>query len=270
MTLHTEWVNVNVGDQHLTLYTAKLKAAKTPLPAVIVIQEIFGPDYHIQDVVERFAKAGYFAVAPDLFTVEGKRPAPFAEDRIEEMKGFLDRMPPSAWHDQAARDEALAKETPELAETFANVMGSIGRGHEFVATLRATVQYLQETNEATKGQKVGTVGYCMGGALSAAMACNEPALSGAVIYYGRLPQESDVIQNIACPVLGIFAEQDPGINATLDAFKQATEEHGKTYEQIVYEGAGHGFFNDTRSNYDAASSREAWVKTLSFFREVLA
>jgi len=268
MTLHTEWVQTTVGDQHLTLYTARLAAAKEPLPAIIVIQEIFGPDLHIQDVAERFAKAGYYVVAPDLYAEQGVRPAVFAEDRIEGFKGLLDRVPHTVWQNQAQLDEVLAQETPELAETFRAVFAVLPRAGEFVAKLRATVQFLQ-ASEFSKGQKIASVGYCMGGALSAALASQEPALSGAVVYYGRLPQEAEKVEGIGCPVLGIFAEHDPGINATLPAFVDAMEQKEKKLTHHVYEGAKHGFFNDTRGNYDAAASRDAWVKTLAFFNEVL-
>lgn len=266
MTLHRERKLVTVGDQHLTLYTSRLAAAKTPLPAVIVIQEIFGPDYHIQDVVDRFANAGYFAVAPDLFAENGERPALFSEERIEGFKTLMDRIPPALWGDREQLDKVLEQEPQELADTFRAVFGLLPRVGEFVVKLRATVQYLQDAEE-TKGQKIGTVGYCMGGALSAQMAIQEPGISGAVIYYGRTPQEN--VEQINCPVLGIFAEHDPGINPGLPGFEEALKNADKSFEIKVYEGAKHGFFNDTRGNYDVDAARDAWVKTLTFFNQVL-
>jgi carboxymethylenebutenolidase len=268
MTMKTEWVRTQVGDEHITLYTARMERATTPLPAVIVIQEIFGVDEHIQDVTRRFAEAGYFAVAPDLFSENGERPHALRPEGIELVKKFMDIMPPAAWHDNEVRQQALASQSKETQESFAAVFSAVEKGPAFMRRLHATFEYLQ-TAEESAGQRVASTGYCMGGSLSCALAATQPELAGAVIYYGR-PQLRETIAGVQCPVLGIFAEKDEGINAFLPDFLDAMEAEGKNYEHVMMPDAEHGFFNDTRRSYNVDASRDAWVRTLAFFREVLA
>lgn len=85
--------------------------ASGPLPGVIVIQEIWGPDDHIQDVTRRFAEAGYVALAPDLYS-HGGRPNMLSFDRIEQAKKFLDRLPPDAWMNEDTRNQFLEQNFP--------------------------------------------------------------------------------------------------------------------------------------------------------------
>jgi len=268
MALRKEWVHVTEGEQEVLLYTVRQERAETPLPTVVVIQEIFGVDDHIQDVADRFAQAGYNVIAPDLYSENGERPEVYKQERVDLIKGFLDRIPGTALHDRDLLGQLLTQEPKELQETFAAVFAIAERAPLYIRKSHAAIAYAQ-TAELSAGQRIATIGFCMGGALSAQMACTSDAISGAVIFYGMLPRR-ELIAGVNCPVLGVFGGEDQGINAMLPAFQEAMEEEGKQLTSLVYEGAHHGFFNDTRNFYNVEASRDAWVQTLTFMRDVLA
>ena len=109
----------------------------------------------------------------------------------------------------------------------------------------------------------------MGGGLSAQLACAEPELAAAVIFYGASPAQDD-LGGLRCPVLGFYGGEDPRITATVPGLAAAMEAAGKSYEWHVYAGAPHAFFNDTRRSYDVGAARDAWARLLGFFAEHLA
>jgi carboxymethylenebutenolidase len=246
-----------------------MERATPPLPAVLVIQEAWGVDAHIEDVVARFAKAGYLTLAPDLFADNGERPAHFSRPRMEALKEFINKMPPSAWSDPKAREEALAKlpepSRSEVGESLGALTSAMGKMDSHVAKLLVATSYLRSENPISRGAKVGSVGFCMGGILSARLACADLMLAAAVIYYGNAPPP-DQIANIACPVLGFYGQLDTRVNAGLPEFVSGMQRLGKRFEHHVYEGAAHAFFNDTRPSYNALASRDAFARTLEFFR----
>jgi carboxymethylenebutenolidase len=272
MAMHTEWVRYGDGYG----YIAWPERATLPLPGVVVIQEIWGVEEHIQEVVRRIAAAGYVALAPDLYSHQGERLAPLTRERIIELQAFLGAGPPSIWSDAAAREAELAKrpedERKRLSETHAAVFSALVPGgpgmSRFVPALLAATKYLHHECDASRGRRTGCVGFCMGGGLSALLACEEPELSGAVVFYGNSPP-AEKIPAIACPVLGLYASLDARINGGLPAFEQAMKEHGKQFERHIYEGASHGFFHDGRGSYHVDAARGSFVQMLEFFRRTL-
>ena len=136
--------------------------------------------------------------------------------------------------------------------------------------LRGAIQFLRQ-QPGVSGSKVGTVGFCMGGALSLFAASKNPEVGACVVFYGGHPNVKPDLPSLAAPVLGIWAGQDgfvtPHVVGELD--KQLTA-HGKRHEFHTYTNAQHAFFNDTRPEvYDAGASADAWTKTLAFFRREL-
>jgi carboxymethylenebutenolidase len=269
--LSTQWLQVKVGEKNYRFYTSRLEAVKASLPVVIVIQEIWGTDAHILDVADRFAKAGYLAIAPDLYAENGERPAILKEERIEKVKAFLSQLPPTSWHDEEKRLEALEtlpkEEREEIAPTFHDLFLGLKRLPERLEKLNATMDFLEDY-EFSQGQKVGSIGFCMGGALSARLACLRADLSAAVIFYGNLP-DNDQIQGIHSPVLGFFGELDERITSQVGGFVENMKAQQKEVEYSIYEGAKHAFFNDTRPAYHSDAARDAWARTLSFFNKNL-
>lgn len=200
-----------------------------PGPGVIVIQEWWGLVPHIERVADRFAEAGFVALAPDLY--HGKS----TTSSDEAGKWMM-----SLRIEQAARDLA----------------GAIGA--------------LKARPDVT-GAKIGTIGFCMGGALSLFAACGNRDVGACAVFYGGHPNVKPALASLDAAVLGIFAGRDtfvtPETVAELD--RQLTTLH-KRHEFHTYPGAAHAFFNDTRPEvYDAAAAADAWSRTLTFFRREL-
>jgi len=272
MELDVQWVDYRSGDAAVPAYLARPARVREPLPAVLVIQEIWGVDGHIQDLVRRFATAGYVAFAPDLYAHGGRRPDAFEPKRVEAAKSFLDTIPHTAWREPAERDRALGRlpepERQRVGETLGVLMAPERPIERYVADLRAAVAFVR-AHPACGGRRIGSTGYCMGGALSALLACAEPDLAAAVIYYGAAPG-ADRIAGIRCPLLGFYGGEDPRITDGVPAFADALRAAGKAFEAHVYPGAPHAFFNDERRSYHVTAARDAWARTLLFFAQHLA
>jgi carboxymethylenebutenolidase len=267
MPVQTEWVQYGEHSGYL----ARPERAALPLPGVIVIQEIWGVDGHIEDVTRRLAEAGYAALAPDLFSSGGVRPGPLLRERISEVQGFMNSLPPAAWADTALRAAALAAlpgpEAARIEESLGTLFGRLGQLDRFVPALRAAVAYLDQC-PAAAGQPVACLGFCMGGGLSALLACEEPGLRGAAIFYGSAPP-LDRVPRIQCPVMGFYGGLDERVNAGLPAFAEAMAAAGKSFEPHVYEGAAHAFFNDTRPVYHVGATRDSFARLLDFLRRTV-
>ncbi len=134
--------------------------------------------------------------------------------------------------------------------------------------LRGAIGYLLSRDEVTS-DRVGTVGFCMGGQLSLYAACENAAVGACVDFYGIHPSVTPNLTALQAPVLGFFAEQDgfvpPAAARQLDADLRAA---GKTADITVFEGADHAFFNDTRAEvYHKAYAETCWTRMLAFYRE---
>ncbi|MGG2199243.1 MULTISPECIES: dienelactone hydrolase family protein [Paenibacillus] len=272
MSLIADWVRYGPEGAY-TGYAARLATAQTPLPAVIVLQEIWGVDEHIQDVTRRLAQAGYAAFAPDLFAKDGERLPALGAGQIEAAKQFLNTLPPSAWRNAEERDTALARlpehERSGISATLNRLFDLGGLQDAFRTQAAETAVYLREVCEHSRGQRVASVGFCMGGALSAALAVRDEQLAGAVIFYGSAPA-LDALSSIRCPVLGLYGENDKRITDEVPAFAEAMEQAGKRFDYRIYPDAPHAFFNDTRPSYHVASARAAYAETLRFLQETLS
>jgi carboxymethylenebutenolidase len=272
MKLISGWETIKGAAGDLAVYVARPATVTAPLPGVLVIQEVWGVDDHIEDVTDRIAAAGYIGVSPDVYSLGGaKRPDAIAPTRVRALMDFFDTIPTGAWMDTEARNAALAKlpkeESDALNETMTTLFGQFGNMEAFIAEGRATVQWLA-AQEFCDGN-VGAIGFCMGGGMAARLACDEPLLKGAVGFYGAAPT-AEQIANLHCPVLCLHGELDERLVGTIPAFQKAADEAGKSYEAVVYPDAPHAFFNDTRSSYRADAARPAWARTLSFLNQHVA
>ncbi len=116
--------------------------------------------------------------------------------------------------------------------------------------------------------KVGCVGFCYGGGVCNALAVAYPELSASVPFYGRQAAQEDVAR-IKAPLQLHYGGLDERINAGWPAYEAALKQHGKTYEAYIYEGANHGFHNDSTPRYDKAAAELAWNRTIEFFSKHL-
>ncbi|WP_426447996.1 dienelactone hydrolase family protein [Paenibacillus sp. S-38] len=271
MSIITEWISY--GTEGRWQGYAARPDVEQPLPAVLVIQEIWGVDEHIQDVTRRLAQAGYAAFAPDLFTAEGPKPQALAPERVERAKQFLNTIPPGAWRSPEERQTALSKlpeaEQAELTASLELIFSAGTRIPAFTEQIMATAAFLRESYAPTAGQGVASVGFCLGGLLSGTLAAKDPGLRGAVIFYGS-PPPKELIPDIGAPLLGFYGELDPRITDEIPSFAQELEKEGKRFEYQIYPKAPHAFFNDTRPTYHVDSARDAFARTLAFLGRVLA
>lgn len=271
MELQAQWIDFGTAEARTPGYLAQPARVETPLPAVLVIQEIWGVDGHIQDLTERFATAGYVALAPDLYARGGRRPHALGAERVEAVKAFLDTLPPAAWMNPGERDRALAALPAAQGDQVRETLGTLfspGRDLEAHARcLRDAVAFLRE-HPSVRGRRVGSTGYCMGGALSALLACTEPTLAAAVIYYGAAPAP-ERLPGLACPLLGFYGAEDHRISDAVPAFAAALAAAGKSFRHHTYPDTPHAFFNDTRPAYRVEAARSAWSETLRFLAEHL-
>lgn len=254
-------------------YLAMPERAALPLPAVIVIQEITGVAEHMEDVTRRIAAAGYVAVAPDLYAVKGQRPAPLGRERMLKAMAFMRTLPPgAAFGDPAARDAALARlpegERRPVGDTLSAMAAQFSKMPDMMFCLRSAVHYLRHERPETRQQKIGCVGFCMGGGLSALLACEEPELSAAVVYYGASPS-AEKVAGVSCPVLGFYGEKDTRVTSGVPAFEEAMRKAGKSFEHHIYPGAMHAFFNDDGGAYDVRAVRDSFPRMLAFFQKHL-
>ena len=198
-------------------------------PGVVVIQEWWGLVPHIKDVADRFAAAGFVALAPDLY------------------HGDVARSP-----DEAGK-LMMALNIPQTERD-----------------LRGAIQYLLD-HEATEGDSVGTVGFCMGGALSLYAASKNERVGACVVFYGIHPKVEPDLDNLRAPVLGLFAERDQFVPPdSVRELESKLRERGKQVEAHIYPGTDHAFFNDTRPEvHDPEAAADAWRRTVEFFREHL-
>ena len=198
-------------------------------PAVLVIQEWWGLVPHIEQIADRFAAEGFVALAPDLY--HGQKTT--SPDQAGKLMMSL-RI------DEAARD------------------------------LAAAAAYLGTLPEVT-GAKVGTVGFCMGGALSLFAASRNPDVGACVVFYGGHPNVKPDLAALQAPVLGLYAGLDTFVTpAVVDELDRQLTALGKRHEFHTYPQSQHAFFNDQRPEvHDAAASKDAWTRTVAFFRREL-
>ena len=134
--------------------------------------------------------------------------------------------------------------------------------------LKGAVAYLKEMT----GGPVGTVGFCMGGALSLFGACNSNGDVGACVdFYGGHPMVKYNFPGLTAPVLAFWAENDDFVKPMIPGIEAGLKEAGVEYESITYPGTHHAFFNDEHAEpeYNPAAAKKAWEKTLEFYRKHL-
>ena len=257
----TRTVSIPAEGAHLHAYLAAPEGAG-PWPALIVIHEIWGLVPHIEDVARRFAGAGYAALAPDLYS-RGAMPVP--PDAIGRAMGFMQTIPIEERRDPAAvarRVGALPDGDREVIERALDWLQNRDLGQN-VRDLVAVRDWLAAQPFVDAG-RVSSLGFCMGGALSARLASSGADLAGCVTFYGENPPLGEVA-NIRCPVLGLYGGADHRITDAVPELAHEMAAAGKSFDARVYDGAPHAFFNDSReATYRPDAARDAWERALAF------
>lgn len=198
-------------------------------PGLVVIQEWWGLVPHIKDVADRFAAEGFVALAPDLYQGESTTEPDEAGKLMMTMN-----------LDKAAKD------------------------------MSGAVDYVRDNSNGN----VGVVGFCMGGGLALLLASQRgDAVKAVAPFYGVIPwpgAQPDYSQ-LKAAVQGHYAENDDFANPeTVRALEKTLRDAGAQVEMFIYPGTQHAFFNDERPEvYDAEASKQAWARTLDFFRSTL-
>jgi carboxymethylenebutenolidase len=141
---------------------------------------------------------------------------------------------------------------------------------EAAVDLAGAIDHLARQPDLT-ARKVGTIGFCMGGALSLFAACRNPEVGACAIFYGGHPNVKPDLESLQAPVLGIFAGKDSFVTpGTVKELDHQLTLLGKRHEFHAYPDADHAFFNDERPEvYDAGAAADAWSRTIEFFRREL-
>jgi carboxymethylenebutenolidase len=140
---------------------------------------------------------------------------------------------------------------------------------KILADLNGAFNYLK-TLSYVNPNRIGSVGFCMGGGLSLLLACHNRELAAPVIFYGRNPSPIELVKNLQCPILGNYAGADMAIaESDINLLKQTLTKYGKKFDIKVYPGAPHAFFNDTKESYRPEAAKDAWERTLKFFNKQL-
>jgi carboxymethylenebutenolidase len=232
--LVTATVEIPAADRKIPGYLAR-PAAKGRHPVVFVNSEVFGVHEWVKDVCRRLAKAGYVALAPDLFIRTGD------PSKTTDMKVVMD----------------IVKAQPE-----AQVLGDTAASLKFLKA--------QPFSDMTR---LGTTGFCWGGGAVWRDCETFPDFKAGVAWYGPLkagpyPRTPplDAVKGLKAPVLGLYGGQDKGIPlADIEAMRAAAKAAGKTVEIVVYPDAQHGFLADYRPSYNPAASEDGWKRMLAWF-----
>ena len=217
-------------------------AGKTGLPVVLVVSEIFGVHEYIADVTRRLARAGYLAIAPELFTRQGD---------------------PSAYGEIAKiQSEIIAKVTDAQVMT----------------DLDACVAWAAQNGGQT--DKLAITGFCWGGRITWLYAAHQPRLKAAVAWYGRLvgavtpnnpSHPVDLASQIKAPVLGLYGGADTGIPLdTVDKMKTVLaggNAAAKASQFVVYPDAPHAFHADYRPSFRQGPAEDGWKRCLAWFAQ---
>ena len=200
-------------------------------PGTIVLQEWWGLEAHIKDVCDRFAREGFFALAPDLFRGETTDQPDEAEQKMMALS-----------MDQAEKD------------------------------MRGAVDFLAG-QDGYQGERVGSVGFCLGGGLAVWAATANRKVGAVVSYYYVMPHGKPDFSKLEAPVLGHFGTADDFV--PVDDAKALEQEIAQASDHPVafefYEGAGHAFFSDHNrlGTYDRDSAEHSWRRTIEFLRSNL-
>lgn len=246
-TITTDTVGLDAGmttfqaaGLRMNAYRAK-PAGKRNLPVVIVVQEIFGLHEWVKDICRRYAKAGFYAIAPDLYQRQGDA------TRVTDFKVLIGD---------------IVSKVPD-----AQVMSDLDAAARFAGA------------DGGNAAKLGITGFCWGGRIVWLYAAHNPRLKAGVACYGRLAGSGtplqpkhpiDLVASINAPVLGLYGALDRGIPvADTEKMLAALKAAKKPSTIHVFAGADHGFLADYRPSYNEAAAKQGWAEAVGWFRRNL-
>ncbi len=222
-------------------YAAMPRSVTARTPGIVVVQQIWGVDAQIRDVVRRFAKVGAVTIAPQLFD----RHKPPSGDGATDVQPFI----------------ALA--TQMNAEGF--VPTDVAAAHDWIRT---------QAHDAS----IGITGFCMGGSIVLQSVIDSKAFAAASMFYGSVRPGTnakdpttahtfDFTSRITTPLMGSFGARDTSISP--DDVRAMFARLSVPHDAKIYDQAGHAFFDDTRERYVPSAAQDAWTRTLTWFKKYL-
>jgi carboxymethylenebutenolidase len=230
---HMEWVKIKQGEREVNCFVA-YPEVKDKATAVIVIHEIFGLTDWVRGVADQLAEAGYIAIAPDFLSGSATNGGGTAE------LGSGD-----------AVRKAIAALKPE----------------QITADLNAVVGYVGKLPAANG--KVAVSGFCWGGTQTFRFATHNQDIKAGFAFYGSGPEQAADIARIAAPVYGFYGGNDNRVNATIPKSTELMKAAGKTYEPVIYDGAGHGFMRAGEAPDASAANKKAREEAWTRWKELL-
>ena len=243
--IHTDAEGIEAGEVAIPAADGPMPAYRAvpkgegPFPIVLVVEEIFGVHDYIKDICRRLAKAGYCAVAPELYARQGDL------SKMTDVKQII--------------AEVISK-TPDA---------------QWIGDLDATVAWATSAAKGD-GQRLGVMGWCRGGRAVWLYDAHRTDLKAAVAWYGPLGGERTAIQprtagdvagEIHAPLLALYGGADTGIPVgSVEAARDAAKAAGKSVELVVYPEAPHGFHADYRPSYRKEAAEDGWAKALAFLK----
>lgn len=225
---HHEWIDVKRGERKVHCFVA-YPEVKEKAATVLVIHENKGLTDWVRSVADQLAQAGYVAVAPDLLS--GAGPKGGNTDSFESVDAATQAIYKLDAKDVALDLDAVADQALKL--------------------------------DAASG-KLFVAGFCWGGGQAFAYAAHRKGLAGSLVFYGNAPKDEATFASIDCPVYGFYGEKDTRITGGVEATKESMKKAGKTYDPVIYAGAGHGFFREGESpdasEPNKTARKEAWTR----------
>jgi carboxymethylenebutenolidase len=234
---HIEWVTVKNGNREVKC-TIAYPEVKDKATAFIVIHEIFGLTDWVRGVTDQLAEAGYIAIAPDLLS--GTAPGGGGTSELgggDAVRKAISSLPP----DQITGD------------------------------LNAVLEYVSKLPSCNGKVVVG--GFCWGGGQTFRYATNQKNIKSAFSFYGPMPDKEEDMARIQCPVYGFYGGMDNRINASIPKATEMMKKAGKTYDPVIYDGAGHGFMRagEDPSDTNPANKKareEAWKRMKDLLKKI--
>ncbi len=230
-------VRVPTKDGQMPAYRA-LPDTGGPFPVVLVVQEIFGVHEHIKDLCRRLAKAGYLAVAPELYARQGD---------VSQLKG--------------------------IQEIFTAVVSKVPDA-QVMSDLDATLQWASDTRKGDTS-RLAITGFCWGGRITWLYCAHNSQVNAGAAWYGRLVGQTsaltpknpiDIAAALRVPVLGLYGGADQGIPVqSVDEMRAALSRGTSGSELVVYPDAPHGFNADYRPSYRKEAAEDGWKRMLAWF-----
>jgi carboxymethylenebutenolidase len=234
--------------------------SSAPAPAILLLQEGIGVTTHLLDVARLLAGLGYFVLVPDLYCRDAVRQT-LTDDEV------LKALPLARNPNREALLAALPADERASAGRVVTWFASRDT-RTYLPDALAALSYLQSQREV-RPDAIGSLGFSLGGVLTAQLAAAGAGLAAAVIFYGAPPDTSH-LGDVRCPLQGHYAEKDPAITPRVPAFVEALRRAGKSLTPFVYQRTEHGFFNDLRPVYDAGAAQLSFDRTQTFFARHLS